>query len=88
MWAFMVAWMCTLLGLTEKGCNLYAKNNTNHRVQNNFFQTCSNLPAVYKNQLEISTGYFVEIDWKYWRKTAFNGRNITSCRLCTAGHYF
>ena len=31
--------MCTLLGLTEKGCNLYAKNNTNHRVQNNFFVT-------------------------------------------------
>ena len=55
---------------------------TNTRVQNDFFQTCSN------SKTKISTGYFVEIDWKYWTKTACNGQDIIfnlaiSCWLCT-----
>ena len=43
-----------------------------------FFQTCSNLPVVFKNQ-DVNSYLAIEIDWKYWTKTAFNGQDIAGC---------
>ena len=55
---FEKVWRNSFLKSAQK--SLFYNISYFNRVQNNFFQTCSNLLAVFKTK--ISTDYFVEID--------------------------